>query len=156
VTLLRNNAFFIYQPVKIIFATCICDTFVPPKKSHWNNRHINWHFIPAPSYTGDIQIGFLQGANAYWSAISITHLANGIHGIDYYQNGAWVNATMDGDMGEDFVILPTTTAGSTYQIRVHDASDQLINSGRIYNFSYPTSCGSSCPAPLLPITYTTS
>jgi hypothetical protein len=124
--------------------------------AHWNNRHINWQFIPAPSYTGDIQLGFLQGANAYWSAISVTHLANGIHGIDYYQNGAWISAKMDSDMGDDYVILPTTTAGSTYQIRVYDASDQLINSGRIYNFSYPTSCGSSCPAPLLPITYTTS
>lgn len=122
----------------------------------WNNRQINWHFIPAPNYTGDIQIGFLQGANPFWSAISITHLANGIHGVDYFQNGSWVKATMDSDMGDDYVILPTVTAGSSYQIRVHDASDQLINNGRIYNFSYPTSCGSSCPAPYLAISYTTS
>jgi hypothetical protein len=123
--------------------------------NHWNNRHINWQFIPAPNYTGDIQIGFLQGANSYWSAISITHLANGIHGVDYYQNGSWVKAKMDSDMGDDYVILPTTTSGSNYQIRVYDASDQLINNGRIYNFSYPTSCGSSCPAPYLAVPYTT-
>jgi hypothetical protein len=123
--------------------------------NHWNNRHINWKFIPAPNYTGDIQIGFLQGANAYWSAISVTHLANGIHGIDYYQNGAWVKATMDSDMGDDYVILPTVTAGTSYQLRVYDSSDQLINNGRIYSFSYPTSCGTSCSAPLLPISYTT-
>jgi hypothetical protein len=122
----------------------------------WNNRQINWKFIPAPSYTGDIKIGFLQGANPYWSAISVTHLANGIHGVDYYQNGAWVKATMDSDMGDDYVILPTTTAGSSYQIRVYDASDQLINNGRVYSFSYPTSCGSSCPNPYLAIQYTTS
>ncbi|GCF09991.1 cellulose binding domain-containing protein [Dictyobacter arantiisoli] len=123
--------------------------------NYWNNRHINWHFIAAPNYTGDIQIGFLQGANAYWSAISVTHLANGIHGIEYYQNGAWVKAPMDSDMGDDYVILPTTAGSSSYQIRVRDASDQLINNGRIYSFSYPTSCGTSCSAPYLAIPYTT-
>lgn len=122
----------------------------------WNNRQISWQFISAPSYTGDIQIGFLQGANAYWSAISITHLANGIHGIEYYQNGAWIKAPMDSDMGDDYVILPLQTAGSTYQIRVYDSSNQLINNGRIYSFSYPTSCGTSCSAPYLPISYTTA
>ena len=35
---------------------------------HFNNRHISWQFVPAPNYTGDIQIGFLQGAQAYWPA----------------------------------------------------------------------------------------
>jgi hypothetical protein len=124
--------------------------------NHWNNRHVNWQFIPAPSYTGDIKVGFLQGANPYWSAISVTHLANGIHSVEYYQNGAWVKATMDSDMGNDYVILPTVAGGSSYQIRAYDASDQLINNGRIYNFSYPTSCGSSCSAPYLEIPYTTS
>jgi Cellulose binding domain len=124
--------------------------------NHWNNRHISWQFIPAPNYTGDINIGFLQGANSYWSAISITHLANGIHGVDYYQNGAWAKATMDSDMGDDYVILPTTAGGSSYQIRVYDAADQLINNGRVYSFSYPTSCGKSCPDEYLQISYTTS
>jgi hypothetical protein len=121
----------------------------------WNNRQINWQFIPAPGYTGDIQIGFLQGANPYWSAISVTHLANGIHGIEYNQNGTWINAPMDSDMGDDFVVLPTTPGGTNYQIRVFDASNQAINNGRVYLFSYPSSCGSSCPTPYLPIAYTT-
>jgi hypothetical protein len=53
----------------------------------WNNRQISWQFIAAPTYTGDINLGFLQSANPYWSAISVTHLANGIHGVQYYQNG---------------------------------------------------------------------
>lgn len=122
----------------------------------WNNRQINWQFVPAPNYVGDIQVGFLQGANPYWSAISITHLANGIHGVEYFQNGNWVNAPMDSDMGEDYVILPTTAGGAQYQIRVFDASNQAINNGRIYNFSYPSSCGSSCPSPYLAVGYTTS
>ncbi|GER83465.1 hypothetical protein KTAU_21020 [Thermogemmatispora aurantia] len=121
----------------------------------WNNRQISWQFIPAPNYTGDIHIAFLQGANPYWSAISITHLANGIHGVDYYQNGTWVHAQMDADMGNDYVILPTTPGGSQYAIRVYDVTDQLINNGRIYYFSYPSSCGSSCPSAYTPVTYTT-
>ncbi|HEY1349841.1 MAG TPA: cellulose binding domain-containing protein [Ktedonobacteraceae bacterium] len=121
----------------------------------WNNRQINWQFIAAPGYSGDIRIGFLQGANPYWSAISVTHLANGIHGVTYLQNGAWVNAPMDSDMGDDFVILPTTPGGSSYQIQVFDSANQALNGGRIYSFSYPSSCGSSCPTPYLPVSYTT-
>lgn len=122
----------------------------------WNNRQISWQFIPPPSYTGDIGIGLLQSANAYWSAISVTHLANGIHGVQYYQNGSWINAPMDGDLGEDFIILPTVAAGTNYAIRVYDASNQAINNGRIYNFSYPASCGTSCNGAYTPVTYTTS
>ena len=34
----------------------------------WNNRQINWQFEPAPGYTGDIQLGFLQEPIP-WSAI---------------------------------------------------------------------------------------
>jgi Cellulose binding domain len=122
----------------------------------WNNRQISWQFISAPGYTGDINIGLLQSANPYWSAISITHLANGIHGVEYYQNGTWVNAPMDGDLGEDYIILPTVVAGSNYEIRVFDSSNQAINNGRIYNFSYPTSCGTSCNGAYTAVTYTTS
>lgn len=122
----------------------------------WNNRQISWQFIPAPSYTGDINIGFLQSANPYWSAISITHLANGIHGVQYYQNGTWVNAPMDGDLGQDYIILPTVTAGTNYEIKVFDISNQAINNGRIYSFSYPASCGSSCNGAYTAISYTTS
>ncbi|GCE23478.1 cellulose binding domain-containing protein [Dictyobacter kobayashii] len=122
----------------------------------WKNRQINWQFIPAPNYSGDIQIGFLQGASPYWSAISINHLANGIHGVEYYQNGSWVNASMDSDLGQDYIILPTSSGGNNYQIKVFDASNQPINNGRIYNFSYPSSCGSSCSSALVTVPYTTT
>jgi hypothetical protein len=124
--------------------------------NHWNNRQISWQFEPAPNYSGDIKLGFLQSANPYWSPIDVTHLANGIHGVDYFQNGAWVKATTDSDMGDAYLILPTTTAGSQYQIRVYDVNGQLINNGRVYNFSFPASCGSSCPTSYTPVTYTTS
>jgi len=122
----------------------------------WNNRQVTWYFEPAPNYTGDINIGFLNGANAYWSAISITHLANGIHGVQYLQNGTWVTATMDADLGDDYIILPTVAGGTQYEIQVFDVTNTLINSGRKYSFTYPSSCGAGCTPALTPITYTTS
>src|SRR5436305_849445 len=66
---------------------------------HFNNRHISWSFVPAPNYSGDISIGFLQGAQAWWPAISVSHLANGIHGVEYLANGTWTTAAMNSDMG---------------------------------------------------------
>jgi len=124
--------------------------------NYWNNRKINWYFEPSPNYTGDISIGFLNGANTYWSAISITHLPNGIHGVQYLLNGVWTAAVMDADLGDDYIVLPTVVGGTQYEIQVFDVTNTLINSGRIYSFSYPASCGVSCTPALTPVTYTTS
>jgi len=121
----------------------------------WNNRHIQWQFEQAPNYSGDINIGFIQGAQVWWTPIAITHLLNGIHGVDYFNGTAWVKATMDSDMGQTYLIGPTVSAGSSYQIRVYDVNDQLINNGRIYNFSLPASCGSQCSSAYTQVTYTT-
>ncbi|MEN3361270.1 MAG: hypothetical protein V7637_5252, partial [Mycobacteriales bacterium] len=93
----------------------------------WNNRHLSWSFIPAPNYTGDIQIGFLQGAQRFWGALSVSHLPNGIHSVEYFQNGAWVPAQMDADMGQAFITSGLTAGGSDFQIRVRDVNDALLN-----------------------------
>jgi cellulose binding protein with CBM2 domain len=124
--------------------------------NHWNNRHISWQFVPAPSYSGDIKIGFLQGAQAYWPAIAVSHLANGIHGVEYYAAGAWQTAKMNSDMGQSYIIAGATTGATSFQIRVRDVNDQLINGGRVYSFSLPTACGSTCSQPYTATTYTTS
>jgi hypothetical protein len=121
----------------------------------WNNRQISWSFEPAPTYSGDILIGFTLGANPYWSAIGISHLQNGIHGVDYFSNGVWTAAKTNADLGQQYVILPTTTAGAAYQIRVYDVTGQLINGGRIYNFSFPASCGTQCGATYTQVPFTT-
>lgn len=127
---------------------------------HWNNRQVTWQFIPAPNYTGDISIGALQGAQPYWPAIAISHLPNGIHGVQYYANGTWADATMDSDMGDDYIVAPTTgsgTAGSSYEIRVVDATGNLVNNGKVYNFSLPASClPNGCSTAYTPVSYTTS
>jgi cellulose binding protein with CBM2 domain len=122
----------------------------------WNNRQITWQFVAAPNYSGDINIGFLQGAQPYWGAIAVSHLANGIHGVQYFSNGAWQTAAMDSDMGQAYITSPTTTAGTTFEIRVIDSNDQLINGGRVYTFTLPSSCGSSCGPAYTPVSYTTS
>jgi hypothetical protein len=127
--------------------------------NHWNNRQVTWQFEPAPNYTGDISIGAIQGAQPYWPAIAVSHLPNGIHGVQYYANGSWVSAQMDSDMGDDYIIGPTTgtgTAGTQYEIQVTDASGNLINNGRVYSFTLPSGCTNGCSAPYTPISYTTS
>ena len=123
---------------------------------HWNNRHISWKFIPAPAYSGDLKIGFLQGAQAYWPAIAVSHLANGIHSVEYYSNGTWQAAKMNSDMGESYILNGVTPGSSQFQIRVRDVTDQLINGGRVYSFSLPASCASTCSQPYTPADYTTS
>jgi hypothetical protein len=123
---------------------------------HFNNRHISWSFVAAPSYSGDIAIGFLQGAQAWWPAISVSHLANGIHGVEYLADGGWTAATMNGDMGQSYVIGGTTSGGSQFQIRVRDVNGNLINGGRVYSFGLPAPCGSQCSAPYTKVAYTTS
>jgi len=124
--------------------------------NHFNNRHMTWQFVPAPNYSGDIQIGFLAGAQVWWPAISVSHLANGIHSVEYLSGSTWVAAPMNSDMGESFIIGGTTAGTNQFQIRVRDSSDALINGGRVYSFTLPASCGSSCPAAYQQVPYTTS
>lgn len=126
----------------------------------WNNRQVTWQFEAAPNYSGDIKIGAIQGAQPFFPAIAISHLANGIHGVQYFANGAWTNAAMDSDMGDDYIVAPTTgsgTGGSQFEIRVIDASGSLINNGEQYNFSLPASClPNGCTPAYTPISFTTS
>ncbi|MFC5834006.1 cellulose binding domain-containing protein [Nonomuraea insulae] len=123
---------------------------------HWNNRHVTWSFVPAPGYSGDIAIAFMQSAQVWWPAISVSHLADGIHGVEYFANGAWQTAQMNGDMGQSYVIGGTTPGGSQFQIRVRDVTDTLINGGRVYSFTLPTTCNPQCGTPYTKVGYTTS
>ena len=122
---------------------------------HYNNRRVTWQFIPAPNYSGDIKIGFLQGAMNWWSAISISNLPNGIHGVEYLQGGQWVQAKMNSDMGQSYIIQGTTNGNTDYQIRVRDAADQLVGGDRVYSFTLPSTC-TPCSTARTEIPYTTS
>lgn len=158
-----SNAWCRDDPYHLDLATDSLNRFVKDgapvgdmNPDHWNNRQIHWQFVPAPDYTGDISIGFLQGAQAWWPAIAVSHLPNGIHGVDYYANGAWQPAKMNSDMGQSYIIGGTTSGATQFQIRVHDSNDALLNGGRVYSFSLPAACGSQCSAAYTPTTYTTS
>ena len=53
---------------------------------------------------------------------------------------------MDSDMGDDYIIAPTTgagTGGTQYEIRVIDASDNMVQNGRVYSFTLPSGCANS-------------
>lgn len=123
---------------------------------HWGNRHVTWEFIEAPDYTGDIEIGFIQGSEKWWAGVSINHLPNGIHGVEHLADGAWVTTPMNTDMGQSFLVKPTTAGGTDYRIRVKDVTDAYVFGGREYSFSLPTSCGGKCSAPRTVVTYTTT
>ncbi|RSM44596.1 cellulose-binding protein [Amycolatopsis balhimycina DSM 5908] len=124
--------------------------------AHWNNRRISWSYVPPPNYTGDLKLGFLQGSQRYWTAVAVSHLPNGVHGVEYLgADGTWQQAQPDSDMGQAFLIGPTATAGTAYAIRVRDASDALVNNGRVYRFSLPDQCLSGCAAAYTATGYTT-
>ncbi|MEU2052571.1 cellulose binding domain-containing protein [Streptomyces bungoensis] len=123
---------------------------------HWNNRRVSWSFVPAPGYSGDIRIGFLKGAQPYWPAIAVSHLPAGIHGVQYLANGTWKDATMNSDMGQSYIVGATSTAGSTFTVRVRDSSDAWLGGGRTYTFALPSGCAGGCPADYTPVSYTTS
>jgi hypothetical protein len=124
---------------------------------HWKNRHVSWRFIPTPEYSGDIQIGFLAGSKPGWTAVAVSHLANGVHGMDFWsaRERKWVDATMDGDMGQAFLIEPYDEGGTTYAIRVRDVTDEYINDGRVYTFDLPSNCDPQCSAAYQKVSYTT-
>jgi hypothetical protein len=124
--------------------------------NHWNNRHVSWQFEAAPGYTGDIQIGAIQGSQPYWGAFAFSHLPNGIHGVQYFSNGTWQTASMDSDQGNDYILAPTTAGGTTFEAQVIDASGNPLNNGRVYTFSLPSSCSTGCSAPYTQLSYTTS
>jgi len=134
----------------VLNGTAVGDLF-----ENWSNRQLIWYFEAAPNYTGDINIYVNQGSGAYATQVILTHLQNGLHGVNYYVNGAWAPGTMVSDNGSVYTILPTVTAGNQYQIQVLDVSGALINSGRIYSFTLPSSCGTNCSS-VTQVTYTTS
>ena len=114
--------------------------------THWGNRKVTWEFIEAPNYSGDIQIGFIQGSEKWWGGVSINHLPNGIHGVEHFTDGAWVTTPMNTDMGQSYLVEPTTAGGTDYRIRVKDVTGAYVFGGREYSFSLPSSCGGKCSA----------
>ncbi|MFJ4966466.1 hypothetical protein EES43_03045 [Streptomyces sp. ADI96-02] len=121
----------------------------------WNNRKIQWSFIPAPDYKGDIKIGLAKDASQWYTPVIITNLPNGIHGLEYQENGVWKQARMTGDNGQRYEIQPTTSARTSFTLRVKDADGKLLNGGREYTFKTPAcaSGSSRCTDLYTPVAY---
>ncbi len=117
---------------------------------NFNNRRFRWEYIPAPNYTGDIKIYFLKDAQFWWPAIAINHLENGIHKVEEKINGEWVEAQLNGDLGQAYILQG---GKDTFEIRVTDANGKLIQNGRSYLFNYPNVCGQACTPNMTEITY---
>jgi hypothetical protein len=118
----------------------------------FNNRQISWEYVPAPDYSGDINIYFTVNAKLYYPAIMVNNLPNGIHGIEQKVGNTWVKAEQNVDLGQQYTLNNTVT---TYRIRIIDAEDQLMNNGREYIFTFPTAeCGALCTAPATQVEYT--
>ncbi|GIF20299.1 hypothetical protein BJ973_001795 [Actinoplanes tereljensis] len=147
-----SNAWCRDDPNHLDLSKPSLNKFAAGLSDHWNNRHVSWEYVTAPAYSGDIKVGFLQGAQVYWPAIAVSHLANGIHGVEYYSGGAWQTAKMNSDMGQSYILGGT----APFQIRVRDVNGQLINNGRTYTFGLPSSCGTQCSQAYTATSYTTS
>jgi hypothetical protein len=118
----------------------------------FNNRKITWEYVPAPNYSGDINIYFTVNAQIYYPAIMINNLSNGIHGIEQKVGNKWVKAVQNVDLGQQYTLDNSVT---TYRIRIIDADDQLMNNGREYIFTFPSAeCGALCTAPATQVNYT--
>jgi hypothetical protein len=123
---------------------------------HWNNRQVSWSYVPTPRYSGDLRLAFLRDAQPTRPVMAVSNLPNGIHGVEYQgPDGAWQRAQPNGDMGQSFIPGPTANGGTEYRIRVRDASDALVNRGRIYRFSLPTTCFSRCAEAYTRVDYST-
>jgi len=122
----------------------------------WNNRRITWRYTEAPSYAGDVKIHFVKDAQQYWAAVVITHLENGIHGVERRFGDTWKSMPMLADNGQVYLLTSDPFQdgeGPPYVIRIRDAADQLIHGGRTYSFGLP--CDGSCQG-YTPAEYTTS
>jgi len=49
----------------------------------------------------DISIGFIRSAQPHWPVKTVSHLPNGIHGVQHYSEGGWHAATADSDMDQE-------------------------------------------------------
>eukprot|EP00727_Mastigamoeba_balamuthi_P014746 m51a1_g9898 putative kinesin heavy chain (1745) ;mRNA; r:63098-72382 len=103
----------------------------------WNNRQIHWEWVKAPNYKGDIKVALYGQSQPLWACLVITHLPNGIHGVEWLQNGQWVKLNSLRDNGQVWEIKPNGQPLSTIRFRVYDVNDKLIMGGREYEITMP-------------------
>lgn len=111
----------------------------------FENPKVSWEYVQAPNYQGEPRFWFSMDSKAWYMRLIVTHLPNGIHGLDQLVDGVWKPARMEGDAGQMW-LLPDPS-GKSFTVRLTDAQDQPVMGGRTWTFDYPTACGASCSKP---------
>jgi len=114
----------------------------------FGNPKVQWEFVKAPNYHGEPRFYFSLASKLYYMRLMVTHLPNGLHGVEQKVGGVWKKATMEGDMGQLWLLPDPSTAH--VELRLIDADDQLAMGGRVWTMDYPTACGTECTKPGTP------
>jgi len=114
--------------------------------SGFGNPKVTWDFVPAPNYQGEPRFYFSQGSKLYYMRVMVTHLPDGLHGVEQLVAGQWKKATMEGDAGQLWILPDASSAKVT--LRLLDAQDQLVMGGRTWTLEFPSAaCGIECVKP---------
>lgn len=114
----------------------------------FNNPKVSWEFVEAPNYQGEPRFYFSMDSKAYYQRLIVTHLPNGLHGVEQLVGTEWKKATMQGDAGQQW-LLPEPS-GTSFTLRLTDVRDSLVMGGRTWKMDYPKACGTSCTKPATP------
>ncbi|CDW89420.1 UNKNOWN [Stylonychia lemnae] len=101
------------------------------KKWGTENRQVTWEYTQGPLTL--MEIYFAQNANPLLPLIIISQISNGIDRVQQRINGQWVDATMNGDMGQQWILH--TTKDNTYQIKVIDVNGKAYHE-KAYTFTF--------------------
>ncbi|MBK8802577.1 MAG: hypothetical protein IPN71_11090 [Fibrobacteres bacterium] len=104
--------------------------------------------MEAPNYQGEPRFYFSMDSKAYYQRLIVTHLPNGIHGVEQLVGTEWKKATMQGDAGQQW-LLPEPS-GTSFTLRLIDVRDSMVMGGRTWKIDYPKACGTSCSKPATP------
>jgi hypothetical protein len=113
--------------------------------SGFENPKVSWEYVTAPNYQGEPRFWFSLDSKTWYMRLIVTHLPDGIHGLEQLVDGTWKPARMEGDAGQMW-ILPDPSVKS-FTVRIRDAHDSLVMGGRTWSFDYPAACGNSCTKP---------
>jgi hypothetical protein len=114
--------------------------------SHWNNRKVIWKFMESPTSSLKINFWYAHNSGVWWKNLLISNLPNGIHQLQQWNQvsindpGAWVDARMEGDMGQSW-ILPNPDLNPVF-LRFQDVSGNW--STETYQIEFPIACAPNC------------
>lgn len=108
----------------------------------FNNRKIRWRFRSAPGYSGEPRFHFTLDSERWYKRLVVTHLPEGIHGLEQWNGSAWETARMEGDAGQMW-ILPRPEIDPV-RVRIVDALDRIAMDGRSWTMRFPAACGAKC------------